>query len=107
MTSTCVSRGQMQAFLAGQLDPAEEEAVVRHVDDCPRCEQLAAELSDDSEARELAAASSQCARDVVVEPEVQDLCRRLHALGMYESVLDYTDSGFADGPSATAISENP
>jgi WD40 repeat protein/serine/threonine protein kinase len=103
MTSACVSSGQMRAFLAGQLDPAVEETVARHVDQCLRCERLATELSDDEEARELATAAGHAAGNVAAGREVQDLCRRLHALGMYDSVLDDADSGLDENSEATAI----
>src|SRR5687767_13447147 len=88
MTSACLSPVQMQAFLAGKLDPEQEEAVIGHLDGCPRCERLAEALSDDDEARALAATAGHHHHENVGGTELNDLCRRLHALGMYGSVHD-------------------
>ena len=40
----------------GQFPADEEESVGQHLEVCTRCEELAAELSDDGEARQLASA---------------------------------------------------
>ena len=81
MGLSCVSGEQMRAFLAGELGEYDESVVVEHLDDCPNCERLAAELSDDREARKLARVNRRVAIATAPTPEVDDLCRRLHAPG--------------------------
>jgi len=84
MPSPCVPPEQMRAFLAGQLTPGEEHAVAEHVDDCADCEHLATELSDDRQARELAAASQRRPGANVSDSVICDLRHQLRALAVYE-----------------------
>ncbi len=37
----CVSEGELQAFVLGQLPPRVAQAVARHLDLCPACEEKA------------------------------------------------------------------
>jgi len=48
----CLTRDAMGDFLAGRLPSEEEALVVAHLQQCPDCERLASELSDDPEARQ-------------------------------------------------------
>ena len=84
MSPSCVSSAKLTAFLAGELTPDDDRAVAQHLDGCSHCEQLADELTDDREARELAAAAVGKQPAGANEPQLEDLCRRLHALGLYE-----------------------
>jgi serine/threonine protein kinase/WD40 repeat protein len=106
MSSACLSPARLTAFLVGDLDPEEDGAVAEHLEQCPACERMAAEFSDDLEARELAAAAEGKSA-AGNEPQVEDLCRRLHALGLYELAVQAeesdTDSGNAPGPRRTTV----
>ena len=101
MGLSCVSGDQMRAFLAGELGEYDESVVVEHLDDCPNCERLAAELSDDREARKLARVNRRVAVPTATTPEVDDLCRRLHALGMLSMAVESADCDAADADGAT------
>src|SRR4051794_15768256 len=83
MGATGLSPEQMRAFLAGGLSSEEEETVSQHLDACTRCEELAAGLSDDGEARQLASISHGAKSVGLDAPEIDDLRRRLHALGLF------------------------
>src|SRR5262245_27033815 len=87
MTASCLSSEQMRAFLSGSLANEEEGAIARHLEGCAHCERLAGELSDDREARQLARFSRQRVVATNAEPEVEDLRRRLHALGLLDMAL--------------------
>ena len=87
MSLSCISRDRMEAFLAGALPPVDEAAVIGHVDGCRHCEQLAAELSDDVETRQLAALSRKRPDRTLAGPEMDDFCRRLHALSLMETAI--------------------
>lgn len=108
MSSSCVSQARLTAFLAGQLDADDDRVVAEHLDGCSRCEALAAELSDDREARKLAAAAE--GKQPVaakLEPQVEDLCRRIQALGLYELAaqkeIHDTQSVIGHSPTPTAV----
>ncbi|HZN36377.1 MAG TPA: protein kinase, partial [Pirellulaceae bacterium] len=83
------------------------QRVAAHLDICPACERAAAELSDDQEARELAAAAGGQPAEPKPEPQVEDLCKRLVALGLYESALDEAEEDTRPGldpePSQTSV----
>ena len=87
MAEVCISSERMKAFLAGDLAASDEQAVVGHLESCPLCERLASEMSDDREVRKLAAGHNV---PVVAapEPEIEDLRRRLHALGLLAMAVD-------------------
>src|SRR5437899_10624232 len=94
MSATCVSSTRMRAFLAGQLAVDDEELVSRHLEGCEHCEQLASELSDDGEARRLASVSRRTSAAAVAAPEIEDLRRRLHELGLI--LVDVDSTAIAD-----------
>src|SRR5688572_21154423 len=96
-----VSGDQMRAFLAGELCEYDEGAIAEHLDDCQQCERLAAELSDDRETRKLAHVNRLVAVPTAPTPEVDDLCRRLHALGMLSMALESADCDAADADGET------
>jgi hypothetical protein len=45
MMQPCPSRAELERLLADQLDPAEDAALTRHVEECPVCQSLLEELS--------------------------------------------------------------
>src|SRR5262249_5946599 len=45
MTQPCPPRSQLERLIAQQLDPAEDGALTRHVEECPSCQALLDELS--------------------------------------------------------------
>jgi WD40 repeat protein/serine/threonine protein kinase len=87
----CISSERMRAFLAGDLAASDEQAVVGHLESCPLCERLASEMSDDREVRKLAAGHSLPIAEAS-EPEIEDLRRRLHALGLFAMAVDAAES---------------
>jgi WD40 repeat protein/serine/threonine protein kinase len=87
MSLPCFNPERMQAFLAGELAPLEEEEAAQHLDRCVSCERLAAELSDDQQARELAAAKVAATPSPTIGPEIDDLRRRLHVLGLFDIAI--------------------
>jgi eukaryotic-like serine/threonine-protein kinase len=91
MSLSCVSSEEMQAFLAGQLPPEREEAVAQHLESCASCEKTAAELSDDRQARELAATTRRT-KHPSTAPEIDDLRLRLHALGLFAMAVDKAEA---------------
>src|SRR5262245_40769346 len=93
MSLSCVSSEEMQAFLAGKLPPEREEAVGRHLEACASCEKIASELSDDRQARELAATTRRRTKHPSTAPEIDDLRRRLHALGLFAMAVDKAEAG--------------
>ncbi len=107
MTTACLSPARLTAFLVGDLSPEEDRAVSEHLEECPVCERMAAEFTDDLEARELAAAAGGKPAVLANEPQVEDLCRRLHALGLYELAVHAeegdTDAGRPAEPRRTAV----
>src|SRR5262245_14508314 len=84
MSLSCLTSDRMKAFLGGGLPPDEEADVARHLECCDRCEHLAAELSDDAVARQLAAMRQKCSAATRASREIGDVWRRLHALGVFE-----------------------
>lgn len=88
MSAVCISPERMRSFLAGQLAEEEEESISQHLEGCERCDQLAAELSDDGEARQLASVSRRRTATAVAVPEIDDLRRRLHALGLFSVAVE-------------------
>src|SRR5262245_55500992 len=78
----------MRSFLAGSLAAEDEQAIARHLEERQSCERLAAELSDDREARELARDKRRAATNTAATAEMDDLCRRLHALGRLSMAVE-------------------
>jgi len=100
MGATCLSPERMQAFLAGQLSVDEEESAGQHLEACADCERLAAELSDDGEARQMASVSRGAKSIRAGEDEIDDLRRRLHALGLFSIAED--NENFNDNANAVS-----
>jgi WD40 repeat protein/serine/threonine protein kinase len=87
---SCLSTERMRAFLSGGLPLAEEDSAAEHLSGCERCERLAGELSEFSEAatirsRAVTAALATAERHAA---EIGDFCRQLGALRAYEAALE-------------------
>jgi eukaryotic-like serine/threonine-protein kinase len=99
----CLTASQMLDFLAGEFSAEQEMLVVEHLSRCPACERLAGELSDDPEARQLAAAAELRPRGE--EPaSLSELRLRLHVLGLLGTAVD-DGQPTGGGPPATAVIE--
>ena len=89
MSTTCLTTDDLQRFLAGQSPADQEQQVAAHLHDCPRCEALAAQLSDDAGARQYRVTLRDASAAVVwqsaesAEPHVPMDSASLHAGSTY------------------------
>ena len=80
MSTTCLTTDDLQRFLAGQSPADQEQQVAAHLHDCPRCEALAAQLSDDAGARQYRAEFHRAERHASPPPDLSEMRERLHRL---------------------------
>jgi WD40 repeat protein/tRNA A-37 threonylcarbamoyl transferase component Bud32 len=111
MSSQCLSAEQIRALLAGELAGLVEEQAILHLECCPHCERVAAELSEEPQTRQLVQRSQQRPAPPSWDlAELADLRSRLLAYGRLQrgeaTVADLVAPGKAAGP-RSAIAEAP
>jgi serine/threonine-protein kinase len=85
----CPIQSRLESFLAGQLTPADEAMIERHVDDCPHCQRRLEELTQDSARAPLLAK----ANELVEEPLTPRLRRNVAAAYTAEMGTFYSTDG--------------
>jgi serine/threonine protein kinase len=71
---TCFDRQRLAAFITGNLPPAQMEALARHLDNCPSCTALLAELA--IAAKPFLAAASRLDPAFLAAPELQRMIEK-------------------------------
>lgn len=83
MSSPCLSAEQIRALLAGELAGLVEEEAILHLESCPQCERIAAELSEEPQTRRIA--QRRRGPSIAWNPgELEELRMRLVAYGLYQ-----------------------
>ena len=103
MNRECLSVAQIRALLAGELAGLVEEQAILHLESCPHCERVAAELTEDPQTRQLAQARRKSSSTVAWNPgELENLRMRLLAYGLYQQA-----EADAAGPHAASAGDPP
>jgi WD40 repeat protein/tRNA A-37 threonylcarbamoyl transferase component Bud32 len=84
MSTPCLTSDDLQRFLSGESPADQEQQVAAHLHDCPRCEALAAQLSDDAATRQFRAEFHRAERHASPPPDLSEMRERLHRLGLFD-----------------------
>ncbi len=91
--ASCVPADVLRQLLAGVLSPEEEAAVTRHLENCPICERMALELSDDRATRDLLAAHRRAGAappTTTNDTQLDEIRKRMHVLGWFHGPSEPT-----------------
>jgi serine/threonine protein kinase/tetratricopeptide (TPR) repeat protein len=86
MNVGCLSREQTTRFLAGEMSPAQEAKIARHLGQCAACHNLAETISNGAESRYLLVGSRAKEVTTTLNDSLLELQGRLQALPMYDEV---------------------
>jgi eukaryotic-like serine/threonine-protein kinase len=87
MSTPCLTTDQLQRFLSGQVPTDQEDLVAEHLHHCPRCESLAAQLSDDAETRRWRGEFDGAQPQNLAAPDLSEMRERLHRLGLFDGAV--------------------